>query len=90
MITPLPVSRPTYWIYHELWRLLSRPSRAGERLRDDPARARTRSSTGPTRCRSCCCTTCRSRALLLRNLVRGRDWVRIDFNIGKLVEPAGD
>ena len=28
--------------------------------------------------------------LLLRNLVRGRDWVRIDFNIGKLVEPAGD
>jgi hypothetical protein len=29
-------------------------------------------------------------ALLLRSLVRGRDWVRIDFNIGKLVEPAGD
>jgi hypothetical protein len=29
-------------------------------------------------------------ALLLANLFAGRDWVRIDFNIGKLVEAAGD
>ena len=28
--------------------------------------------------------------LLLENLLRGRSWIRIDFNIGKLVEPAGD
>ncbi len=28
--------------------------------------------------------------LLARSLVRGRDWIRIDFNIGKLVEAAGD
>ena len=28
--------------------------------------------------------------LLLQNLRRGQDWMRIDFNIGKLVEPAGD
>ncbi len=28
--------------------------------------------------------------LLLGNLVRGADWLKIDFNIGKLVEPAGD
>ena len=28
-------------------------------------------------------------ALLLGNLRRGRGWTRIDFNIGKLVEPAG-
>ena len=28
--------------------------------------------------------------LLLRSLLRGKDWIRIDFNIGKLVEPAGD
>ena len=27
--------------------------------------------------------------LLLRNLRRRPDWIRIDFNIGKLVEPAG-
>ena len=30
-------------------------------------------------------------SLLWRTLLRGkRDWIRIDFNIGKLVEPAGD
>jgi hypothetical protein len=28
--------------------------------------------------------------LLAGNLIRGKDWIRIDFNIGKLVEPAGD
>jgi hypothetical protein len=28
--------------------------------------------------------------LLATNLVRRKDWIRIDFNIGKLVEPAGD
>ena len=28
--------------------------------------------------------------LLLGNLVRRRAWTRIDFNIGKLVEPGGD
>jgi hypothetical protein len=28
--------------------------------------------------------------LLIQNLLHGKDWVRIDFNIGKLVEPAGD
>jgi hypothetical protein len=29
-------------------------------------------------------------ALLLRSIRNGSDWLRIDFNIGKLVEPAGD
>ena len=28
--------------------------------------------------------------LLLQNLRRRGAWLRIDFNIGKLVEPAGD
>ena len=28
--------------------------------------------------------------LLLGNLVRRKGFIRIDFNIGKLVEPAGD
>lgn len=28
--------------------------------------------------------------LLLGNLRRRAPWIRIDFNIGKLVEPAGD
>ncbi len=28
--------------------------------------------------------------LLLRALATGRDWLRIDFNIGKLVQAGGD
>jgi hypothetical protein len=28
--------------------------------------------------------------LLIRNLLQLRDWIRIDFNIGKLVEGGGD
>ena len=29
-------------------------------------------------------------SLLLASLRAGKDWIRIDFNIGKLVEAAGD
>ena len=29
-------------------------------------------------------------SLLFRNLLELKDWIRVDFNIGKLVEPAGD
>jgi hypothetical protein len=29
-------------------------------------------------------------SLLLGNLVAGKPWIRVDVNIGKLVEPAGD
>src|SRR5215207_4697534 len=29
---PLPGSRPTYWLYHELWRLVSQPWTAPARL----------------------------------------------------------
>ena len=32
-IEPLPSSRPTYWLYQELWRMLSDPRTAPERLR---------------------------------------------------------
>ena len=64
-LRPAPDSRPTYWLYHELWRLLTDPARARERWRVARARARTRCSTGTTRCRSCWCTTCRFPWLLL-------------------------
>ena len=43
-----------------------------------------------TRCRSCWCTTCRSRRCCWQPARARKDWIRIDFNIGKLVEPAGD
>ena len=88
-LRPTATVRPTYWLYHEVWRMLSRPTSIPERLRvvrrgrdaifdlDDPLPfLLTHHLQIP--------------ALLWRNLCEGRDWVKIDFNIGKLVEPAGD
>lgn len=88
-LVPTAASRPTYWLYHELWRMLSDPRRARERWRvirqgkdaifswDDPLPM-------------LLVHHLQIPSLLLHNLVRGRDWTRIDFNIGKLVEPGGD
>jgi predicted ATP-grasp superfamily ATP-dependent carboligase len=88
-LTPSPGSRPTYWLYHELWRMLSRPRTIPERLavlragtdavfdRDDPLPFLLLHHL-------------QIPSLLLGNLVAGRPWIRVDVNIGKLVEPAGD
>jgi hypothetical protein len=88
-LKPRPGSRPTYWIYHEIWRLLTRPGTARERLRvifagkdaifdwDDPLPF-------------LLVHHLQIPWLLLRSLVLGKEWTRIDFNIGKLVEPGGD
>jgi hypothetical protein len=89
VITPRPGSRPTYWIYHELWRMLSRPAGAAERLRV-VLRGKDAIFDWSDPLPFLLVHHLQIPALLLRNLVRGRDWVRIDFNIGKLVEPAGD
>jgi carbamoylphosphate synthase large subunit len=88
-LTPLASSRPTYWLYHELWRMLTLPSTIRERLLvilrgkeaifdwSDPLPfLMVHHAQIPW--------------LLASNLVRRKDWIRIDFNIGKLVEPAGD
>ncbi len=87
-VKPTAGSRPTYWIYHELWRLITGPER-GARLAvirrgkdaifdwNDPLPfLMVHHLQIPW--------------LLAGNLIRGKDWIRIDFNIGKLVEPAGD
>ncbi len=89
MIKPLENSRPTYWIYHELWRLVTHPRNIGARLAiirrgkdaifdwNDPLPfLMVHHAQIPW--------------LLIRNLLRLKYWIRIDFNIGKLVEPAGD
>jgi predicted ATP-grasp superfamily ATP-dependent carboligase len=90
-IQPLPESKPTYWLYHELWRLTSVRSfvqfqawfdkiRTGTdaifRL-DDPLPFLTVHHW-------------QIPLLLLDNLRRLQGWIRIDFNIGKLVELGGD
>ncbi len=88
-IAPLPSSRPTYWLYHEVWRLVTQPGRRRARLRtilagrdaifalDDPLPFFVVHHVSIP-------------WLLLQNLVRGRTWVSIDINIGKLVQPGGD
>jgi hypothetical protein len=87
-ITPNPAARPTYWLYHEVWRLLTQPRRrdrigtilAGKDAifaRWDPLPFFVAHHV-------------QIPSLLWRNLRRGTGWTRIDFNIGKLVEPGGD
>jgi predicted ATP-grasp superfamily ATP-dependent carboligase len=87
-VRPTPGSRPTYWLYHELWRLLRHPARRetlGRILHgkeaifawDDPLPF-------------LAVHHLQIPALLVDNLRRGGAWHKIDFNIGKLVEPGGD
>ncbi|MEH2119412.1 ATP-grasp domain-containing protein [Nostoc sp.] len=90
-LQPLTNSKPTYWIYHEIWRLTG--IRSGKQLQtwlknlvrgtdavyrmDDPLPFLTLHHWQIT-------------LLLLKNLQQLKGWVKIDFNIGKLVELGGD
>lgn len=88
-VVPTASSRPTYWVYQELWRLLRNPRDARHRLGviaagtdaifdwSDPLPFLMVHHVHVP-------------SLLLANLVRGTGWVKIDLNIGKLVEPGGD
>jgi hypothetical protein len=87
-IEPRPDSRPTYWLYHELWRLIAGPNRR-DRLRVI-RRGKDAIFDWTDPLPFLLVHHLQIPWLLARNLVRGRDWIRIDFNIGKLVEPAGD
>jgi hypothetical protein len=87
-IEPAPDSRPTYWLYHELWRLLTGPGRR-DRLRVI-RRGKEAIFDWADPLPFLLVHHLQIPVLLLGNLVRAKDWIRIDFNIGKLVEPAGD
>jgi predicted ATP-grasp superfamily ATP-dependent carboligase len=91
-VQPLATSRPTYWIYHEIWRLLTHlwsPSQTWQRLQiifqgkdaifdwDDPLPF-------------LLVHHWHIPLLLWGNLRQPREWIRIDFNIGKLIEVGGD
>ena len=91
-IQPLAASRPTYWLGHELWRLLTAlrsPRRAMERLRvilDGKDAVLDWRDPLPF----LMLHHWHIPLLLLRELGERRGWLRIDFNIGKLVQPGGD
>ncbi len=88
VVVPTSTSRPTYWRYHEVWKLVRGPER------------------GRTLAVLCCGKDAifalrdplpfllvhhlQVPALMLTSLRRREAWTRIDFNIGKLVEPGGD
>lgn len=89
VITPLAGARPTYWIYHEFWRLLTQRGQRSDRI------------AGILRGKDAIFSWwdplpylmvhhMQIPALLIGNLRRRRGWLKIDFNIGKLVEPGGD
>lgn len=87
-VVPTSTAKPTYWIYHELWRLLTGPER---RNRVRVIRAGTDAifaSWDPLP--YLLVHHLHIPSLLVSALVRGRGWSRIDFNIGKLVEAGGD
>ena len=90
-ITPLPDSKPTYWTYHELWRLLGIRSLAELKAWLDKVTKGTDailSADDPLP--FLMLHNWQIPLLLLDNLRRLKGWVKIDFNIGKLVEIGGD
>ncbi|CAB4933621.1 unannotated protein [freshwater metagenome] len=88
-VRPTPTSRPTYWLYHELWRALRRPWTAPARLRV-VLRGKEAILDPSDPLPFLLVHHLQIPLLLGRNLLRAKPWLTIDFNIGKLVEPAGD
>ena len=90
-ITPLTNSKPTYWMYHELWRLLSVRSPAEFSVWWRKVSQGTDAVLSPEDpLPFLMLHNWQIPLLLLDNLRRLQGWVKIDFNIGKLVELEGD
>ena len=88
VVRPSASSRPTYWIYHEIWRLLTQPARL-DRIKVI-LRGKDAIFDASDPLPFLMVHHLQIPWLLLQNLRHRKGWVRIDFNIGKLVEPAGD
>jgi hypothetical protein len=89
LIQPLKSSRPTYWIYHEIWRLVTQPMQIGQRFKII-ASGKDAIFDWADPLPFLMVHHVQIPWLLLENLQQLKGWIRIDFNIGKLVEPAGD
>lgn len=88
-ITPTATSRPTYWIAHELWRMIRAPRTAQQGwtvIKEGKDAVFDWSDPWPF----FMLHHVHIPSLLLGNLLRLQPWTKIDFNIGKLVEPGGD
>lgn len=88
LVTPNHDARPTYWIYHELWRLLRHPGR--RKTLATILRGRDAIFTRWDPVPYLMVHHLQIPALLWANLRTRKGWRRIDFNIGKLVENGGD
>lgn len=88
MLVPRDDAKPTYWIYHELWRLMTSAGRRGRlrAIRRGTDAIYVRWDPMPY----LLVHHLQIPSLLVQNLKSGRNWSRIDFNIGKLVETGGD
>ena len=90
-IAPLPNSKPTYWTYHELWRLLSvRSLKELNAWWQKMSQGTDAILTPDDPLPFLMLHNWQIPLLLLDNLRRLKGWVKIDFNIGKLVETGGD
>ena len=88
-VEPSPGGRQTYWLHHELWQAVRHPSTAAARVRTI-ARGTEAVLDGHDPLPFLALHHLHLPSLLLQNLVAGRPWLKVDVNIGKLVEPAGD
>jgi predicted ATP-grasp superfamily ATP-dependent carboligase len=91
-VQPLATSRPTYWTYHEIWRLVTHlysPKLTGERLKII-AQGKDAIFDWQDPLPFLMVHHWQIPLLLFGNLRNPKEWIRIDFNIGKLVEIGGD
>jgi predicted ATP-grasp superfamily ATP-dependent carboligase len=90
-LQPLPDSKPTYWLYHEIWRLTD--VRSFGQLKTwvkNILRGKDAIYSLSDPLPFLVVHHWQIPLLLLDNLQRLKGWIRIDFNIGKLVELGGD
>lgn len=90
-LQPLPNSKPVYWTYHELWHLTHIRSLEGlSQWFSNLLRGKDAILQADDPLPFLMVHHWHIPLLLLNALQRQKRWVRIDFNIGKLVELGGD
>ncbi len=90
-LQPLPDSKPTYWLYHEVWRLNEiRSLKQLQTWFKNIWRGKDAIFEVNDPLPFLMVHHCYIPLLLLDSLRKLKGWVRIDFNIGKLVQLEGD